>query len=120
MKKTILFVDDEKDLVEMVRSHLEAYGYDVVTACTGKEALEKARAGHIDLMLLDIMMPGISGYDVLSELKNDPATSRIKVIMLTAKSETSSLLKAQSLGAADYVIKPFDFGELISLIKRYI
>ena len=120
MRKKILFVDDEKDLVEMVKSHFEIYGYDVVTAFTGKEALEKAGAGDIDLILLDIMMPGMDGYEVLRILKSTPATNRIAVIMLTAKSETGSLLKSQDLGATDYVIKPFDFGELLSLVKRYI
>ena len=120
MRKRILFVDDEKDLVEMVKSHLEAYGYNVVAAYTGKEALEKAGAGNIDLILLDIMLPDIDGYQVLKELKSSPVTNRIDVIMLTAKGETRSLLNAQELGATDYVIKPFDFKELLSLIGRYI
>jgi DNA-binding response OmpR family regulator len=66
------------------------------------------------------MMPGIDGYEVLRILKSAPATSRIAVIMLTAKSETKSLFKAQELGAADYIIKPFDFGELLSLVRRHI
>jgi len=119
-KKKILFVDDSRDLVELVESYLEAYGYDVATAYTGREALEKAKAGHIDLILLDIMLPDINGYDVLKSLKSNPATNHIGVIMLTGKSETRSLFKAQELGATDYVIKPFDFGELLSLVQKHI
>jgi DNA-binding response OmpR family regulator len=120
MEKKILVADDEEHIVKMLESRLRANGYGVITAYNGKQALEKAKAGAPDLILLDIMMPDIDGLSVLRKLKYDFETMHIPVIMLTCKADSGSIFKAQDLKAADYIIKPFKPGELLKLIKRYI
>lgn len=120
MLEKILFIDDEPDLVKVVAVRLEASKYRVITASDGKEGLEKARIENPNLILLDIMMPGMDGFEVLRELKRDPKTTDIPVIMLTAKGESQSLFKAQELQSTDYLIKPFEAEELLSLIKKYL
>jgi DNA-binding response OmpR family regulator len=119
-KKKILVVDDEDDLVSTVASTLEDSGYEVITAKTGPEGLKKARTDRPDLILLDIMMPKVDGYQVLAKLKRNEKVSYIPVVMITAKRETSSILKTQEKGASDYLIKPFDAEQLVSLVQRYV
>jgi DNA-binding response OmpR family regulator len=118
--KKILIIDDETELVEMLRLRLESNGYKVISAFNGEEGLERVDKEKPDLILLDIMMPGIDGFGALARLKNNDATSSIPVIMLTARSETSSILEAQRSFADDYIVKPFDPQELLSLIKKHI
>jgi len=117
--RKILLVDDERELIETVRPFLEARGYQVVIAYNGREALEKVKDSP-DLILLDIMMPGLDGLEVLRRLRNDDSTSKIPIIMLTAKSETKSLFDAQDLEATDYIIKPFSLDDLYTQIGRYL
>lgn len=121
MGQRILLVDDEKELVELIKQRLEASGYEVLTAYNGPEALEKAKdEDDIELIILDIMMPVIDGIEVLRRLRNEVKTRMVPVVMLTAKGDTESMMKAGELGSTDYVIKPFDAKELLDLIKKYI
>jgi len=115
----ILLVDDEKELVGAVSSYLEGQGYKVIPAYNGREALEKAANDIPDLVILDIRMPGMDGLEVLRRLKSDSNTSYVDVIMLTAKTESESLLEAQELGSWDYVIKPVRIKELSDTVKHY-
>lgn len=118
--KVILIVDDELDILELLRNFLKKAGYRAMTASSGRVALEKAKE-HPDLILLDIVMPGgLDGYEVLSRLKCGLATKNIPVIMLTAKSESASIFKAQNLDVTDYIIKPCNPSELLKVVKKYI
>lgn len=103
----ILVVDDEEDILELVRYNLAGEGYAVVTAATGEEALEFARSGHPDLIVLDLMLPGIDGLDVARMLKEDTRTQTIPIIMLTAKGEEADVVRGLEIGADDYLTKPF-------------
>ncbi len=119
-ERKILVVDDEKDLVEMLVFRLEACGYKAIFAYDGKSALEKAEKEKPDLIILDITMPIMDGFEVLRRLQSNAKTKDTPVIMLTCKGESKAIFRAQGLGAADYVIKPFDSSELLKIIKRYI
>lgn len=120
MAKKILIVDDEKDLIETLAFKLEANGYKVIKAYDGQEGLEKAEKEKPNLILLDIMMPGMDGIEALRSLKYNPKTRHIPVIMLTCKGESSSLFEAEDLGSVDYFIKPFESEELLRTINKYI
>ena len=117
MKKKILVVDDEPHLAEMMANRLRASRYEVVTALKGHEALEKAKRENPDLILLDILMPDMDGYQVLVQLKEDGATQTIPVIMLTVKKWSQDIKKAMESGAADYIVKPFDPHVLLRKIE---
>ncbi|HOW42434.1 MAG TPA: response regulator [Candidatus Omnitrophota bacterium] len=119
MKVKILAVDDEPEVLEFLQKRLEKYGYAVVTAGDGVEGILSSRKENPDLILLDIMMPNKDGMTMLRELQADESTRRIPVIMVTAKGETNSVLEGQSFGATDYIIKPFDFDDLLRYIRRY-
>jgi DNA-binding response OmpR family regulator len=112
MTPRILAVDDDKDMLMMLRVGLEAEGYEVLTATRGMEALERARADMPDLILLDVMMPQMDGFEVLSNLKQDETTSAIPVIMVTAVSERRSMMNALSGGTDYYLVKPYSAEEL--------
>ncbi len=118
--KKILVVDDEAHRVELLRERLGRNGYEVISAAGGLEGLEKANKENPDLILLDIMMFGMDGFEVLRKLRSEPETKDIPVIMLTAKADTDSIFRAEDLKSADYIIKPFDFKELLDLIEKYI
>lgn len=120
MAKKILVVDDEFALVDMLKMRLEANSYEVITALDGKTGLERATADAPDLIILDIMMPELDGYEVLRELKKNEKTRSIPVLMLTAKGDTSAIMESQELQATDHLIKPFDPDELLRLIDRYL
>ncbi len=120
MKKRILVVDDEVELVKAIRVRLEHVGYEVSVAYDGPEGLEKSKLEKPDLILLDVMMPGLDGFEVLSRLRANPETQHVPVIMLTAKGDTESMFKAHDLGSTDYFIKPFDTKELLDFIERYV
>jgi two-component system phosphate regulon response regulator PhoB len=106
-KETILVVDDEEDILELVRHHLKREGYAVQCADSGEKALTAARSGPVDLIVLDLMLPGIDGLEVTRQLKNAPQTKHIPILMLTAKGEESDVVTGLELGADDYVTKPF-------------
>ncbi|MFH1287396.1 MAG: response regulator [bacterium] len=120
MQKKILVVDDEIQLVEMMKMRLEANSYEVVTAYDGQEAFEAALREKPDLIILDVMMPIMNGFEALDRLKSNPETMHIPVIMLTAKSDTASIFKAEDLRVKDYMTKPCEPKELLNLIKKYI
>jgi two-component system alkaline phosphatase synthesis response regulator PhoP len=116
----ILIVDDELDTLLPVKRALELEDFNVIEAQDGAEALEKVRTEIPDLVLLDLMLPGINGFEVCQRLKQDEATSSIPIIMLTAKGETSDKVEGIEIGADDYVTKPFDLSELKARIKAVL
>ena len=119
-KPKILVVDDEPKVLQLTKLMLEPYAYEVLTATNGEEALRIARSQRIDLMLLDLSMPVMDGFEVLLRLKADQATIGIPVVIVTAKEDTSSILHAQALLARDYLVKPFEFKVLLRTVTRYV
>lgn len=118
MPRKILAVDDEKHIVRLVQVNLERAGYTVVTANDGKEALEKVAEENPDLVVLDVMMPYMDGFEVLQNLRRSPATRDIPVIMLTAKAQDADVFKGWQSGVDCYLTKPFNPMELLSFVKR--
>jgi len=117
MSRTILVVDDERNIVELARLYLRNEGFEIETAYNGREGLEKARATHPSLVLLDIMMPEMDGFEVFRQLRKD---SDIPVIMLTARSDDVDKVVGLELGADDYITKPFNPRELVARIKAVL
>ena len=120
MKETILIVDDEKDIAKMLDYNLKKEGYKTLVAHDGEDALDMANAKLPDLVLLDLMLPGVDGLEVCKELKSERKTASIPVIMLTAKSQESDKIVGLELGADDYITKPFSPRELIARIKAVL
>ena len=118
MAKKILAVDDEKHIVRLVQVNLERAGYTVVTANDGKEALQKVSEENPDLVVLDVMMPYMDGFEVLQNLRRNPSTRDIPVIMLTAKAQDADVFKGWQSGVDCYLTKPFNPMELLSFVKR--
>lgn len=116
-KPRVLVVDDEPDLLVLLEEHLNQEGYEVVTAGTGMAAINQARDQRPDVILLDVMMPGVSGFDVCNILQDFPETAGIPVIFLTAVAETKRKVMGLNLGADDYITKPFDLHELAARVK---
>jgi two-component system alkaline phosphatase synthesis response regulator PhoP len=116
-KKKILVVDDEEDILELVRYNLAREGYKVLCASSGEDGLKAAKSEKPDLIVLDLMLPGIDGLDVTRRLKGDPATRRIPIVMLTARGEESDIVAGLELGAEDYITKPFSPRVLVARIK---
>jgi two-component system phosphate regulon response regulator PhoB len=108
----ILVVDDEPDITALVAYHLAKAGYRVSTAASGADALKAAREERPDVVILDVMLPGLSGYDVLDELRRRPETKEVGVILLTARREEPDRIRGLTLGADDYLTKPFSPHEL--------
>lgn len=119
-KEKILIVDDEEDVVELVRYNLEKEGYKIESANSGEDALKSAKSKSPDLIILDLMLPGIDGLEVCRRLKADSKTENIPVIMLTAKIEESDIVTGLELGAQDYVTKPFSPKVLIARVRRIL
>jgi len=117
MKEKILIVEDEKDIAKMIDYNLKKEGFRTLLAHDGEDALDMAAREIPDLVLLDLMLPGVDGLEVCKELKKERKTSGIPVIMLTAKSRESDKIVGLELGADDYVTKPFSPRELIARIK---
>lgn len=113
----LLLVDDEKDMLEMLKLHLRLYGFDVLTAADGPSGLKLAQKEKLDLILLDWMMPGMNGLEVLSELKHNKKTEKIPVFMFTAKGIMEDIDQAFEIGADDYIVKPVDGKELAAILK---
>ena len=109
----ILVVDDEPDITALVAYHLAKAGYRVITAANGRDALRTAREERPVLVVLDLMLPGVSGYDVLAELRRREETREVGVVLLTARKEEPDRIKGLSLGADDYLAKPFSPKELV-------
>jgi len=120
MAERILVVDDEPDLLELVRLNLRQAGYEVVTAETGREALECLRRSQPELLVLDLMLPDLSGTEVCREVRSDPETSSLPIIMLTAKADEVDRVVGLELGADDYVTKPFSPRELVLRVRAVL
>jgi len=120
MAKRILIIDDEVQLVDMVKMRLEASGYEVIVAYDGQEGFEKARKERPDLIILDLMLPKMDGYKVCGLLKSDSRYSKIPIIMFTARAQDEDMRLGKDLGAEEYVIKPFDPKLLLGKIKERI
>jgi len=119
-KATILVVDDEEDIRELVELNLRREGYMVLTSETGEQALTLTRTKTPDLVVLDLMLPGMDGLEVCKRLKTDPGLQHIPVVMLTAKGEESDIVTGLELGADDYIAKPFSGKVLIARIRRLL
>jgi len=113
----ILIVDDEKDILELIGYNLEKEGYKILKALSGETALRSSRSENPDLILLDLMLPGIDGLDVLKKLKKDAKTTNIPTILLTAKGEEADIVAGLELGADDYITKPFSPRVLLARIR---
>lgn len=118
MPKKILAVDDERHIVRLVEVNLQRAGYQVVTAFDGREALEKVKSEKPDLVVLDVMMPYMDGFEVLKNLKADPVLAEIPVIMLTAKAQDADVFRGWQSGVDCYLTKPFNPMELLTFVKR--
>jgi len=118
--ENILVVDDEEDILELVRFNLNREGYQVDGALNGEEALKKARRSPFDLIVLDLMLPGIDGLEVAKSLKKDSKTQHIPIVMLTAKGEESDVVTGLELGADDYITKPFSPKILLARIRAVL
>jgi two-component system, OmpR family, alkaline phosphatase synthesis response regulator PhoP len=119
-KERILVVDDEEDILELVRFHLAREGYQLTLAATGEEALKKAKLETFDLVVLDLMLPGLDGLEVAKALKADARTKGVPVVMLTAKSEDADVVTGLEIGADDYIAKPFSPRVLTARVKAVL
>lgn len=119
-KEKILIVDDEEHIVELIKFNLLNAGYDVFTANDGIEAVKIAKAERPNLLLLDLMLPGIDGFDVCKEIKRDNEMKKTSIIMLTAKGEELDKILGLELGADDYITKPFSVRELLARVKAVL
>ncbi len=120
MREAILIVEDEKDIVKMIEYNLGREGFKTLSARDGETALSLAGKEHPDLILLDLMLPGMDGLEVCKALKNESRTGAIPIIILTAKSQESDKIVGLELGADDYITKPFSPRELVARIKAVL
>ena len=119
-KSKILVVEDEQDIRDLLVFNLQKNGFNVRAVDNGEKALSLIRNDNFDLILLDLMIPGISGFDLTRILKNDDETSEVPIIMLTAKGEESDIVKGLEIGAQDYITKPFSVKVLMARISKVI
>lgn len=120
MSKTILIVDDEPKIVQICRDYLTTAGFEVISADTGPMGLTTSRRDHPDLIVLDLMLPGMDGLDVCRALRQDPLVTDIPIIMLTARVEETDKLIGLELGADDYITKPFSPRELVARVRAVL
>ena len=116
----ILTVDDEPHIIRLMQINLEKAGYTVVTAADGREGLSKVAAERPDLVVMDVMMPYMDGFEALSQLRRNPSTRDLPVIMLTAKAMDSDVAAGYRTGADCYLTKPFNPRELLAFVKRIL
>jgi two-component system phosphate regulon response regulator PhoB len=119
-KKSIFVVEDEEDILELLRFNLTREGYSVTTATSGEEAVKGISRKIPDLVLLDLMLPGLDGLEVCRALKKDPKTAGIPIVMATAKGEESDVVSGLELGADDYITKPFGMKVLIARVRAVL
>jgi two-component system phosphate regulon response regulator PhoB len=119
-KKEILVVDDEEDILALVQYNLTKDGFQVRTAMTGEDALRSARVQPPDLILLDLMLPGLDGFGVTRSLKADPRTAAVPIVFLSARGEEADIVAGLELGAEDYVTKPFSPRVLVARVKAVL
>jgi DNA-binding response OmpR family regulator len=118
--KTILAAEDEKDIHKLIVYNLEQEGYDVISAYSGEEAVQKTDSKRPALIMLDIMLPGMNGLDVCRVLKSNEKTQRIPIVMLTARNEEVDIIAGLEIGTDDYVTKPFSPRVLIARIRAIL
>ena len=119
-KETILIVDDEEDIVELIQYNLKAEGYSILTAEAGEQAIKIAKQSRPDLMVLDLMLPGMDGFEVTRYLRSNEETRDMPIVILTAKGEESDIITGLELGANDYISKPFSPKVLIARIRAIL
>lgn len=119
-QKTILIVDDEKDLVDLMAVMLEVQGFTVIKAFSGEEALAKLREKKPDIVLLDVMMPEMSGYEVCQKIKNEDQYKMIPVIFVTAKAQLEDQKKGREAGADGFITKPYEYSQLLQEIQKFV
>jgi phosphate regulon transcriptional regulator PhoB len=118
--KSILVVDDEPDIAALVSYNLKKAGFAVTSAADGEEALALIRGGRVDLVVLDLMLPGVHGLELCRILRNNPKTARLPVIMLTARGEETDKIRGLDIGADDYMTKPFSPKELVARVQAVL
>ena len=116
----ILVVEDESDILELLEFHLSREGYDVMCAETGEDALKMLASHPVDLVVLDLMLPGIDGFTVAQRIKGDPNLNRLPIVMLTAKSEEGDIVAGLEIGAEDYITKPFSPRILMARVRTVL
>jgi len=120
MQKKVLVVDDEKDIVDLIAYNLEKEGFATLRAYDGEAALDLAKAKKPDLIILDLMLPGVRGLDVCRFIRKNPDTETLPIIMLTARSDQTDKLLGLEIGADDYITKPFNVRELIARVRAVL
>ena len=116
-KPKILVIEDEPDLLEVIQYNLDREGHKVIACRNGEQGLSRIRTDNPDLVILDLMLPGMDGVEVCRQVKSDPVTRAIPIIMVTAKSEESDIVLGLGIGADDYITKPFSPRELVARVK---
>ncbi len=120
MKRQIVLAEDEPQIARLTVFKLEREGYEVIWEKDGEAAYERIKAHHPDLVILDIMMPGLDGYQVLKKMKEDENLKNIPVVMLTVRGQEQDIIRGFDLGSDDYIVKPFRPAELTARVKRLL
>lgn len=120
MAHTIIVADDDPDILSIVSMSLETQGWDVHKAANGREAVDLAKEFHPDLILMDMMMPVMSGYEAIVELKGDDTTREIPIVGLSAKAMATDMERATDVGIDGYITKPFRIAQVLSVIEGYV
>jgi CheY-like chemotaxis protein len=118
--KAILVADDDPDILSIVSMSLETQGYTVYKATNGREAVDLARQYHPDLILMDMMMPIVSGYEAVTELKADATTREITIVGLSAKAMATDMERATDVGIDGYITKPFRIAQVLTVVESYL
>jgi DNA-binding response OmpR family regulator len=117
MRKRVLLIEDEPNIIEAIRFILARDGWEVETLADGSLAAERVRSLRPDVVILDVMLPGRSGFDILDELRADPATAALPVLLLTAKGQSADRARAEAAGASRYMTKPFSNAEMLASVR---
>jgi len=120
MRRKVLVVEDDPDQLEVIRLNLQAAGFAIGTAANGTDALVKTRSISPDLIVLDLMLPGLNGFDVCDSLRRDPATAAVPIIMLTGMRSQFGRFAGMESGANDFLLKPFDPEQLVAKIEKLL
>ena len=116
----VLVVDDDDVIRQLITVNLELEGFEVVPAVDGQDALDKVKSANVQVVTLDVMMPRVDGWEAATRLRNDPETSHIKVILLSARAQEADLQRGEKIGVDAYLTKPFDPDELIDTVRRLV